>query len=218
MNKLSFFFFLIPFLSFAQVNQKDAEGNRNGLWKVNFEGTNSPKFEGTFDHGKEVGEFKFYQKGISAHPSAIMNFDKNSDTVAIKYYTQKGKVISEGNAVDKKREGEWKYYHQESDSIMMLENYKADSLHGLQQTFYTNGNLAEKTNYTEGLKEGASFTYFESGEVNKEINFKNGKLDGSAVYYDLQGNILRQGNYSGGKKIGTWKEFENGILKEEIEY
>ena len=43
------------------INQFDANGERHGLWKKNFEGTDQPRYEGTFDHGKEVGIFKFYK-------------------------------------------------------------------------------------------------------------------------------------------------------------
>ena len=43
-------------------NLNDAQGKRHGEWKVNFPGSNQTKFEGTFNHGKETGKFKFYKK------------------------------------------------------------------------------------------------------------------------------------------------------------
>ena len=42
------------------VNQVDANGERDGLWQKFYEGTSQLRYEGTFQHGKEVGTFKFY--------------------------------------------------------------------------------------------------------------------------------------------------------------
>lgn len=47
---------------FAQnINQFDANGERHGIWKKNFEDTNIIRYEGQFFHGKEIGLFKFYK-------------------------------------------------------------------------------------------------------------------------------------------------------------
>ena len=205
-------------LSFAQINQVDENGKKNGPWKVNFEGTSNPKFEGTFNHGKEIGEFKFYKKGFYDHPTAIMQFPEEEDSVSVTYYTQKGKPISKGKMLDRKREGKWEYYHQQSDSIMMTEVYKNDTLNGMQKTYFTNGNLAEETNYVNGEKDGSSKIYSENGKVTKKLNYKNGELHGSAIYYTPTGELLIEGNYSEGRKTGKWKYYEDGILDREEEY
>lgn len=221
MNKHLFFSILFTCFSiicYSQINQFDAEGRRNGPWKVNFEGTSNPKFEGTFDHGKEVGPFKFYKKGFYDHPSAIMDFEKGKDSVHVTYYTQRGKEISEGNMMDRKREGEWVYYHQESDSIMMLEEYKNDKLNGIQKTFYPNGQLAENTEYSKGEKHGKSLIYANNGQVTKDLSYKDGQLHGSAIYYNVNGEKVMEGSYSEGRKSGTWKYYEEGKLKNEEDY
>lgn len=202
----------------AQINQKDSDGEKHGPWKINFEGTSNPKLEGTFEHGKETGSFKFYKKGFYDHPTAIMNFPETGDSVRVTYYTQKGKPISEGNMVDRKREGTWEYYHQESDSLMMTEIYKNDTLHGLQKTFFTNGQLAEQTNYKKGLKDGPSIIYAENGEVTKKLNFADGELHGPASYYTPEGVMIISGTYTEGRKSGTWKYYEDGKLEREEDY
>lgn len=208
----------IPILCFSQSNQLDKEGRRHGHWKVNFEGTSDPKFEGNFEHGEERGLFKFYKKGFYDHPAAIMNFEEGKDSVQVTYYTQKGKPISEGKMVDKKREGKWVYYHQKTDSIMMTEMYRHDKLQGLQKTYFPNGKLAEKTEYQDGLKHGESFIYTENGQVTKQLNYKNGELHGEAVYYTPKGVKTIEGMYSEGKKTGTWKYYTDGKLDREEDY
>ncbi|MCG9973314.1 toxin-antitoxin system YwqK family antitoxin [Christiangramia crocea] len=199
-------------------NKVDEEGRRHGHWKVNFEGTSSPKFEGNFVHGKETGIFKFYKKGFYDHPTAIMNFEEAKDSVHVTYYTQKGKPISEGNMLNRKREGKWVYYHQKSDSIMMTEVYKNDKLNGLQKTYFPNGQLAEKTSYRDGLKHGESYIYTENGQVTKHLNYKNGELHGDAVYYTPKGEKTMEGVYKEGQKTGTWKYYTDGKLDREQEY
>lgn len=218
------YYFIIPLFIFlsinitAQKNQFDKEGRRHGFWEVNFEGTNQPKFEGNFEHGKETGNFKFYKKGFYDHPTAIMNFEHAQDSVQVTYYTQKGKPISEGMMLEKKREGKWVYYHQKSDTIMMTEIYKEDKLHGLQKTYFPNGKLAEKTNYVHGKKDGESFIYADNGQVTKELYYKDGELHGPANYYTPKGIKIIEGQYSEGRKTGNWKYFSEGKLEREEDY
>lgn len=221
MSKQFIFLFLCLCISevcISQKNQLDQEGRRHGQWKVNFEGSSEPKFEGQFEHGKEVGKFKFYKKGFYDHPTAIMNFETGNDSVMVTYYTQKAKPISKGMMLNRKREGKWIYYHQESDSIMMSEIYKNDKLNGLQKTFFTNGKLAEKTFYTNGEKNGESLIFADNGQVTKSLQYKNGKLQGTAIYYNIKGEKIMEGSYNEGSKSGHWKFYKNGILEKEEDY
>lgn len=222
-NIMKHYFYIILFLLFstgiiAQKNQLDNEGRRHGSWKVNFEGTENPKFEGNFQHGKETGIFKFYKKGFYEHPAAIMNFEGAQDSVHVTYYTQKGKPISEGMMLEKKREGKWIYYHQKSDSIMMTEIYKNDKLNGSQKTYFPNGKLAEKTNYLNGKKDGESFIYADNGQVTKELHYKQGELHGPANYFTPEGIKTIEGQYTDGRKTGNWKYFSEGELEREEDH
>ena len=199
--------FSLTFLTIQSINAQegpnltDAQGKRHGEWKVNFPGSTQTKFEGTFNHGKETGKFKFYKKGYEKHPSAIMNFNTGSDSIAVKYYTQKGEVISEGMMLNKKRAGKWTTYHQGSDQIMMTEYYKNDILNGLQTTFFKNGKVGEKTNYVNGIKDGSSQIYADNGQLLQDLNYKNGELDGHQTYYKPDGSLVAEGDYKNGRRI-----------------
>ncbi len=215
------FLFLIFCFSIScnsQKNALDQQGRRNGPWKINFESTDHPKFEGNYLHGKEVGSFKYYKKGFYDHPAAILDYNEKNDSVLVTYYTQTGKPISKGKMVNKMREGEWLYYHHKSDSIMMTEFYKNDTLHGWQKTYYPSGKLAEKTKYTNGNKDGVSFIYAENGTVVKELNFKHGKLHGAACYYNSKGEKEMEGQFNEGNKTGLWKYYRDGKLEKEEDY
>ncbi|WBL24613.1 toxin-antitoxin system YwqK family antitoxin [Zunongwangia sp. HGR-M22] len=194
-------FFFQGLIAQEGPNQKDAQGKRDGLWKVNFPGTNQTKFEGVFNHGKETGKFKFYKQGYDQHPSAIMDFETGSDSVAVKYYTQKGEVISEGMMLNKKRAGKWTIYHHESDQIMMSEFYKDGKLDGPQTTYFKNGKIGEKTNYKNDIKNGKSQIYADNGQLLQDLNYKNGELDGHQTYYNPAGEWVAEGDYDNGRRI-----------------
>ncbi len=53
-----------------------------------------------------------------------------------------------------KREGEWVYYHENSDIVMNREYYKNGKLHGTQTTYYPDGKKTEEIQYVHGKKEG----------------------------------------------------------------
>ncbi len=218
MRSFSLFFILFYtcFLATAQkYNQFDANGKRHGKWQKKYEDTDQLRYEGTFDHGKEVGEFKFYKPNNDKFPAAIKTFSKQNDTVRLKYFTQKGKVISEGKMVGRDRVGLWKYYHKGSNKIMMTENYEAGKLNGEQLTYFQNGQLTEKNNYINGKRNGKRFIYSETGVVMKEFLYENGVLHGPVKYFDPEGKLLIEGNYKRDRKDGLWKYYKDGKLSEQ---
>lgn len=218
-QKLKYLFLIICVPLFAQenLNQTDDQGRRHGDWKINFEGSDEVKFEGTFHHGKETGEFKFYKKGSHEHPTAIMEFQDESLAKAT-YYTQEGKPISQGMMKNKQREGEWVYFHNKSEATMMVENYSEGKLNGFQITYFPDGGTAEKTEYQDGIKNGESLIYGKNGQVLQELNYKNGELHGPASYYNAAGEKLIEGEYREGRKTGRWRYFEKGELNEQKDY
>lgn len=68
MKKLALF--LICFFQFVitygqgDTNQMDEEGKRHGLWRKYYN-NNRVRYSGTFEHGKEVGVFKYYSASNS---------------------------------------------------------------------------------------------------------------------------------------------------------
>ena len=59
--KYIFVLFLLTSSLFSQeYNKLDSNGKKHGLWKGVHEASQRPRYEGTFDHGKEVGVFKYF--------------------------------------------------------------------------------------------------------------------------------------------------------------
>jgi antitoxin component YwqK of YwqJK toxin-antitoxin module len=220
MNEVKFGFFRILIIMFfcqsllaqTDYNKLDEKGKKHGVWKGFYEESKRQRYEGTFEHGREIGVFNYYDDTKAKSIIATRTFSSKDNSAYTVFYNQKKNIVSEGKVVNKLFEGEWKYYHEDSKVIMTLENYKKGKLDGLRTVFYPSAKIADKTNYVNGIKQGLYLKYSENGIVLEEVNYNNGELDGLATYKDPQGNIVAQGNYKAGKKSGIWKFYENGKL------
>ena len=221
MRLLFLFFFGIFFsmVSFSQseINQMEAQGQRHGVWKKMYPGTDQVRYEGNFEHGKEVGTFKFYCEECKTKPHVVKEFNSRNSISDVKFYTLKGKLVSEGKMDGKDRIGEWLFYPEKSSNVMTREQYQLGKLHGLKIIYYPNGQITEEINYSNGLKEGPNNYYSPEGILLKKLNYRNDRLVGQAFYYDANGNVSIEGNYKNGKKNGLWKYYKDGkVILEEI--
>ena len=85
------------------LNQLDSNGKRQGVWKKNYT-NNRIRYVGTFEHGKEVGTFKYYSASSSEYPIIIKKFHKNDDLADVQFFTTSGILESEGLMKGKLRE------------------------------------------------------------------------------------------------------------------
>jgi len=216
-----FFIFILTLVSlniFSQipVNQFDDNGERHGAWRKYFDKTKQLRYEGQFNHGKEVGTFKFYtlSRGISVL-SATKLFNDDNAMAQVSFMSSKGTLISKGQMHNKLFVGKWIFYHNNSTAILSSEFYnEKGELEGEKQVFYKNGAIAERSNYIGGKLSGLSFWYAENGMVLKAFNYKNDELDGVCKYYDNSGVLEAEGAYKSDRKHGIWKYYKNGTLTE----
>jgi antitoxin component YwqK of YwqJK toxin-antitoxin module len=216
-KSIVFLFLLSQSFLFAQVktNQVDENGNKNGQWKGYYDDSKNLKYEGQFENGKEIGIFTFYDNIKSKKIVATRDFSANDGSSYTIIYNGKFKV-SEGKVIDKIHEGEWKFYHLRSDTLMTVENYKKGALHGVKKVFYNTGLLAELTTFENGIKDGPYQKVAENGVVMEESIFKNGAYDGSAIFREAAGDNYTKGQFKNGKSIGKWYFYKNGkVVKTE---
>lgn len=198
-------------------NKLDEKGNKHGIWKGNYEDTKNPKYEGTFEHGKEVGTFTFFDNTKTKIVIATREFNPKDNSAYTIFYDQKKNKVSEGKVVNKIFEGQWKYYHKASKVVMTIENYSNGKLEGLRSVFYPNGKIAEEMVYKNNLKNGVYKRYTEAGIIIEESNYKNNEFDGLATFKDPDSGILvSTGKFRNGKKVGIWQFFDKGKLAKEI--
>ncbi|MCH4552946.1 toxin-antitoxin system YwqK family antitoxin [Aestuariibaculum lutulentum] len=204
-------------VSAQSINQLDANGKRDGIWKKNFDGTDILRYEGEFTHGKETGLFKFY-KNIrnKAVLTATKQFNPQNNIAEVIFYASTGKVISEGKMDGKLYIGEWKYYQKNNDKLLILEHYNTKGeLDGERVVYYNNGIMAEKQMYKAGKLDGESLSYSENNKLINRANYLNGEMHGAYVVYFLDGTPEVEGQFKNGQKSGVWKYYENGALKEQ---
>lgn len=215
MSKYIIALLLFTTIGFAQnTNKLDENGKKHGLWKGIYEESKRPRYEGTFEHGKETGMFRFFDDTKAGTVIATREFNPNDNSCYTIFYNQNKHKVSEGKVVNKQFEGEWKYYHEDLPSVMTLEVYVNGKLNGVRKVFYKSGEIAEETAYKDGAKNGAYKSYAENGIVLEESLYKNNQYDGQAIYRNVDGQVSAQGLYKNGKKIGVWKVLEKGKLKD----
>ncbi|MFD0965042.1 toxin-antitoxin system YwqK family antitoxin [Pseudofulvibacter geojedonensis] len=209
---------IVGFVSAQEYNQFDKQGERHGKWRKFFPGTEKVRYTGQFEHGKEVGVFKFYHKEAKAkHPSLIKTFQPNSDLAEVKYYTSTGVLLNEGFLNGKIRVGEWKFYHKNSKEISEIEFYEKGRLNGKKTSYYKNGKILQVENYTNGKLNGKKQMFTNEGVLVKDMNYVNGRIDGYFTEYRAGKKIL-EGKYAMGKPRGVWKYYKDGKLIETKDY
>ena len=199
------------------VNKMDDKGKKNGPWKGFYPETKYPKYEGNFDHGKEVGTFTFYDNTKTKIVIATREFNPKDNAAYTIFYDPFKNKVSEGKVINKLYEGQWRYYHKASTVVMTIENYSKGNLEGTRSVYYPNGKIAEETNYKANQKNGSYKRYTESGIIIEESNYKNNQFDGLAIFRDPDdGTIVSKGKFTNGKKTGIWQFFAKEKLVDEV--
>jgi antitoxin component YwqK of YwqJK toxin-antitoxin module len=198
-----------------QFNQLDQKGAKHGVWKGYHPESKRLRYEGTFNHGKEVGMFKFFDDTQAGTVIATREFNPADQSVYTIFYDQKSNKVSEGKSVNKQNEGVWKYYHFESKALMSVENYKKGKLEGTRTVYYADSKPAEEAQYANGLKKGTYKKWANNGVVLEEAIYDKDQYEGQAIYRDPLGNIVAKGLYKKGKKVGMWQFYEGGKLVSE---
>ena len=196
-------------------NSFDENGLRQGLWNGFYDDSKILRYEGNFNHGKEIGVFNYYANSDKKILMATRNFDTKNNAYTI-FFDEKKNKVSEGNTINKLRSGIWKYYHKDSKAIMTTENYVEDKIEGSRKVFYTNGKVAEEVLYKNNLKEGAAKKYSKNGKLVEESMFANDVLQGPYKVYDESGKLVIKGQFKNDKKNAIWQYFEKGKLVREM--
>ena len=199
---------------FAQgINKLDESGNKQGVWKGIYQESKRTRYEGTFEHGKEIGLFKFFDDTKAGTIIATREFNNKDNSCYTIFYNQNKNKVSEGKVVNKQFEGDWIYYHEDSPLVMTFEHYANGKLNGIRKVFYKSEKIAEEAMYIDGIKNGTYKKYAENGILLEETIYKDGEYEGLAIFRDVDNKIYAQGLFRKGKKVGIWKILEKGKVK-----
>lgn len=210
------------------------EDGKAGKWqKINPElEIKLPKSHSTyfFPNGNRYAELKV----IDSFPNRILKYfnteDKLIRTVEFKsdsmvsrvfengnykgYHSNLGLLQSEGLIENHMYQGKWKFYYKDGKTIKQTVEYVNDTLNGMREDFWENGNLKSTVNIINGKHNGESFHYYENGNLEEKNNLKDGILHGSMVKYFKNNNVESERKYWNGELIDSCKSYyKNGQLR-----
>lgn len=200
-------------LAQEKVNQFDAKGARHGIWIKYFELNNQLRYTGQFNHGKEIGVFKYYDINNDKIPIVIRAFNTANDMAEVSFFSLSGVLESKGKMQGKNRIDKWLFYHKDGKTVMAEEFYKDGLKNGESKVYYTNGKVTEIAHYLNDKLNGNYKRYSPFNFLYQDLTYKNDELDGLAIYYDPKnGLIVSKGSYKENKRVGTWEHYEKGKL------
>ena len=213
---LLFVFCSVSNLSFSQeaVNRTDSKGLKQGKWVARYPG-GSLKYEGTFDQGKPIGEWKRYHE--NGKTKALMSYRPNSDRVFASLFDEEGKLYAKGIFEGALRDSTWNFFS--GDQLVQAENYLQGKKEGLATGFDRNGKVMSEKEWKNDLPDGKSIEYYSTGVKRNEITYVAWKKNGAAMFYDENGVKSMEGSYRDDLSDGIWKVFDKeGKLKYQIKY
>jgi antitoxin component YwqK of YwqJK toxin-antitoxin module len=201
----------------TDINRTDQQGRKQGHWIKNYP-NGAVMYDGTFKDDKPVGEFKRFNTDNSL--KSILIYSNDSREADATFYYPNGYISSKGKYIDQMKEGPWKFYSSEINGCLINEEaYTKNKQNGLSLKFYPDSTLAEKLQYSDGIKTGEWLQYYPNGKIFLKAIYGKGMLEGKFdTWYD-NGNPHYSGVYKNNLRKGNWKIYlENGALKYEIDF
>lgn len=208
---------LLSLSLFAQVNQTDSRGRKQGKWEKIYPGTRIYMYRGEFKDDKPVGTFFYFYK--SGKSKAVIEHSETSRSFGY-FYHETGGVMSYGRYTNLKKDSIWANW----DKIGRLsskESFEKDSLHGIKVVYYLPKDQGDKSqrpmtvsNYSNGQLHGEFKEYFETGKLKTSGQYENGKKVGVWHSYHVEGGKMSLERYKNGVRHG-WCIGYNKLGKEE---
>jgi antitoxin component YwqK of YwqJK toxin-antitoxin module len=182
-------------------------GDESGKWLYYYEDGTLEREE-EYEKGAKKGILKYYDTKGRVYAELVL---KNGYTDSYKYYDINGKVfaeaktqggklnfvryssyrnkIREGQLVNGKEEGTWKFY-------------------------YENGALQYEMPFSKGKENGKMTYYYKNGKINYLAYFVDGEREGFYQSFHMNGKLETEGYYSKGERYGPWDYYyANGKLE-----
>ena len=208
-NIIHICFLVFTFCSYAQVNQLDSLGRKQGVWTKNWKGTNKIQYRGEFIGGVPVGQFRYYYP--SGEVRSIIEH-VNQRAAFVTFYFKNKEVMSEGFYLDQLRDSLWLNYDR-NGLTLSAENFKKGKLNGKRVVFYLRNQIERgelkilsETFYKDSIKDGPFYSFFSSEKLKEQGQYKLDVKDGIWKSYSSDGYLSSLSRYKKGKLHG-WSEF-----------
>ncbi|MDY0343900.1 MAG: toxin-antitoxin system YwqK family antitoxin [Lentimicrobium sp.] len=195
------------------LNQMDENGRRQGAWQKT-DPLGRLIYKGNFENDKPQGTFIYFD--TTGKVKAETRYSANGNEAFTTSYYPNGRKMSEGLYLNEKREGEWKFFNQ--DTILISEeHYENGQGVGVWKNFYQNGALLEEITYKNGVKDGPWKQYYYDGPLKLSAKYINGKLEELATFYHPNGRVMISGPYKSHRKDGVWMYMDDKGVAEKKE-
>lgn len=198
----SFFFLLLflPLLTLAQINQTDANGQRQGFWQKK-QANGRLVYEGYFKDGKPVGEWKRYHPG--GQLKALIEY--KGDTAFTQIFDVWHNKLTEGNYVNQKKQGQWKLF---KNSVCIAdEEYRDGVKHGVAHRYFNTGEVMEESFWENGTQTGNYQVFYKNGQAYIQCKMLDGKRHGLFLVFYENGQPEREAAYKNGLRHGEWRYY-----------
>jgi antitoxin component YwqK of YwqJK toxin-antitoxin module len=171
-------------------------GLRDGLWKMSLSGPTPNK--------------RYFKDGFHI----IHEYKKGERHGKSVWYTFDGRIESFERYKNGKQDG-GSYSYFDNRQLRHKFNHKDGLEHGSQTKYYENGQLEYSYNTLEGkVTDNFIETFYKNGRLKSRVNYSNGKWNGESVHYYSNGNLETKTKYKNGKADGREVSyFENGTIE-----
>ncbi|MFV0590554.1 MAG: toxin-antitoxin system YwqK family antitoxin [Draconibacterium sp.] len=201
MRNIFILLFCLPMVAFGQINQTDANGLRQGLWKKT-QANGRPVYEGSFNDGKPVGEWKRYHPG--GQLKALIEY--RGDTAHTQLFDVWRKKLAEGDYLDEKKTGVWTVFKE--NQKVADEEYRNGIKDGVSHRYYETGEVMEETHWKNGEQNGDYQAFFKTREPYMQCKMKDNMRNGLFLVYFDNGRQELAGEYKNNLRNGEWKYYD----------
>jgi len=216
MSRLLLFFFLIPFLGYAQdsINRSDGNGFKQGFWRKTG-GSGNVIYEGRFRDNLPIGEFRYFYPDGKIKTTMI--YRSGSPVAYAVSYFPNGKKMAEGKYLSEKRDSVWQFYSETTGNLVSEEPYENGVVHGVAKIYLLKGGLAEIVTWDHGVREGLWEQYYTGGAVKTRCYFHVDEKEGPFQAFSPDGVVMVEGQYHEGHQDGIWNFYNEKGLPEKRE-
>lgn len=206
---------LITSCCFAQENQIDSKGRKQGEWRKLYPNSKAVDYVGSFKDDLPQGQFKYYYLSgrVKARITYVSGVAVSYTTV---YHDLPGDIpLAEGKFIDKLKDSVWSYYGP-TGRISSKETYSLGKLNGQKIIYYISENVLDRSqkvaqilNYKNDLLDGESIEYFDNGLVRSQVNYVGGLKSGIVITNNPNGKPMLKDNFYKGIKHGWCYAYDN---------
>lgn len=200
----------------ATINQKDAQGRKQGVWQKMWADRDQLRYEGRFKDDGPVGRFTYYS--ISGKVESTVDHYPTGDGSHGRHFHPNGKLMAEGRYAGEAKDSTWNFYD-EGGILRSTENWRAGVKDGDQLGYYADGKVAERKHFTKGVQDGKTEEFFPDGKLRSTITYVKGVPEGTLTWYQPDGKKDIEGRMVNGERDGGWTYYNaDGSVQLQVLY